>query len=78
VVNRVAAASATNETGFLTFITGGQEFVGTSGVLIESVVETDGRPVGDSKLIRPFVGAKIAAGPHSRWQSRHHCLRVPG
>ncbi len=59
-VNSVAASSPTAETGFLTFITSGKEFVGSSGVVIESIVETDGRTVGSQALIHPFLGAKIA------------------
>ncbi len=58
-VNAISVASG-KKSGFVTLVSGAGDFVGGSGLVIESATETDGRTVGNSDLILPYLGAKPA------------------
>eukprot|EP01031_Cornospumella_fuschlensis_P052441 gene52441-64099_t len=59
-VNSVSVAAG-KRSGFMTLIGNEGSFVGGSGLVIDSVTETDGRTVGNSALILPYLGAKPAS-----------------
>lgn len=59
-VNSISVVSG-KRSGFVTLVSSAGDFVGGSGLVIESATETDGRTVGNSDLILPYLGAKPAS-----------------